>query len=126
MPSVFATRFFDVASPRLRDHFGEAVSLVRGAVETTGVTAVVTTHEYQGDGQDGFVTTFVFTDFVFDVADYVFSSVVVAPRKGDHIKRTVDGTTYTYEVLPVPSGRVCEWSDKSVGQWRVHAKFIDS
>lgn len=125
MSSRFAGRFCDVASPRLKDWLGEVVSLVRGGIETQGVTARVILQEYQGEGEDGLTTTFILTDFVLDIDDYEFGGGAVEPRKGDRIKRVIGSTTHTYEVLPVPNGRVCEWADASGDRWKIHAKHID-
>ena len=116
---------FAAASDLLSEAFGEEISLVRGGNTTTGVTAEVTTHKYQGEGEEGFITTFVFTDFVIAIADYAFASTVATPRKGDRILRVIDSVTHTYEVLPIPGGRECEWSDDSGNQWLCHAKHID-
>jgi len=116
---------FAAANDLLAEAFGEQVTLQRGATEVEGVTAQVFTQEYQGEDEDGFATTWVFTDFVLDMDDYDFGGGAVEPRKGDRIKRTIDGTVHTYEVLPIPSGRVCEWGDTSGDEWRIHAKHID-
>jgi hypothetical protein len=115
---------FAAANDLLAEAFGGEVSLVRGYAERPGVTAQVFIQEYQGGGEDDMVTTLVFTDFLIDMDDYDFGDGPVEPRRGDRIKRTVGGTTHTYEVLPTPSGRVCEWGDTSGDEWRIHTKHI--
>lgn len=125
MSSSFASDFA-AANDLLSEAFGEEVTLVRGPTEVEEVTAEVLTQEYQGESEDGrFTTTYVFTDFLLDMDDYDFGLGPKEPRKGDRIKRTIGGTVHTYEVLPTPSGRCCEWGDTSGDMWLVHTKHID-
>lgn len=116
---------FAAANDLLSEAFGEEVSLVRSGVEVAGITAQVTLQEYQGEGDDGMTTSFVFTDFVLDMDDYDFGVGAVEPRRGDRIERTINSVAHTYEVLPAPNGRVCEWADASGDEWRIHTKHID-
>lgn len=125
MPSAFATRFAESARPMLYDRFGESVTISRGDASTAGVTARVMSQEYQGEGEDGMTTTFISTDFVLGIDDYEFGSGAVEPRKGDRIARTIGSTAHTYEVLPAPNGRVCEWAEASGDEWKIHTKHID-
>lgn len=116
---------FAAASDLLSEAFGEEVSLVRSTSTTAGVTAEVTIHTYESGDEDGFRTTFVSTDFVIAIADYAFASTATTPRTGDRIKRTIDSVEHTYEVLPIPGGRECQWADESGTQWLIHSTHID-
>lgn len=115
---------FAAANDLLSEAFGEEVTLVRNRIETAGVSAQVTLQNYQGETDEGIITTFVFTDFLIDIDDYEFGDGAVEPRRGDRIERSVSGTTHTYEVLPVPNGRVAEWGDTSGDEWLIHTKHV--
>jgi hypothetical protein len=116
---------FNAANDLFAEAFGEQVSLVRGATESSGtVTAQVTMHSYSGENFDGLTTTVEMTDIVLDMDDYDFGSGAVTPRSGDRIKRTINEIVNTYEVAPVPSGRSAE-PDVDRHEWLIHTNHID-
>ena len=113
------------ANSQLAEVFGDLVTLVRKSfAETTGVTAQVMQQMYVGEDDDGIGTTLISDDFVINMDDYKFADAVVTPRSGDQIKRTIDSTVYTYDVVSAPDGRCCV-PDVDREEWLIHTTFID-
>jgi len=102
MPSVFANRFFDVASPRLKQHLGEAVTLSRGSSETVDVTAAWLDEDSEIETQRrmGVKASFVDREWVITKTDYAIDGSAVTPAAGD---RLVDSDGVTWELMSRPN-----------------------
>lgn len=64
-------------------------------------------------------------DYIVNIDDYRFNAVAVKPQKGDKITETVDGTKYTYEVLPFNKEPVWLYSGTYRTAYRIHTKQIN-
>jgi len=125
MPSVFATRFFDVASPRLKDVLGEAVTLSRGATTpTTGVTAswIANGSEIQTQTRMGVKTSFIDREWLITQADYVIDGAAVEPAAGD---RLLDSDGVTWEIMSQPNMPAVESYGGGL-EWLLRTKRIST
>ncbi len=115
---------FAAVDAMLAEVFGGTVSIHRGTLETTGVTAEATSRDHDVEDIDGLVTIANVRDYVIDVADYTFSDDIVTPRNGDKIKETIGETTHVFEVLPLANRPSVEWLGNQKPQWLIHTKLI--
>lgn len=124
MPSSFATRFSESARPSLDDRFGESVTLSRGGVSTTDVTArcVRRGAEIQTQTRMGVKTSFVDREWVIVVAAYIINSSVVTPAAGDRI---IDSDGTTWELMNQPNMPAHEPNAGGL-EWLVRTKRIAS
>lgn len=124
MPSTFATRFFDVASPRLEDMLGGVVTISRGELSTADVNAAWLDEgaEIQTITQMGVKTSFIDREWVIDQADYVIDSVAVDPAAGDRI---TDSDSTVWEVMSQPNMPAVEPYGGNQ-QWLLRTKRIAS
>jgi len=95
MPSVFATRFYDTASPRLRDHLGEVVAISRGTLSTASVTVTWLSEgsAIQTETRMGVKTSFIDREWLITKAAYVIDGSAVVPAVGDRVTDS-DGTVW--------------------------------
>lgn len=96
MPSAFDS-LMQSASGMLDQHFGETVTIQRGEVETTGVTASWTSQEAVVQSPDGIHTAIVDRYWIVRKSRYTISGAVTTPRTGDLL---TDESSQTWEVLP--------------------------
>jgi hypothetical protein len=122
MPSVFATRFVENASPRLRDHLGEVVTISRGASSTAGVTATWLSEgsEIQTQTRLGVKTSFIDREWVIPKANYLIDGSAVTPASGD---RLTDTDSTVWEVMAQPNMPAFE-SYLGGWQWILRTKRI--
>lgn len=97
MGSLFDTLMADCASPMLDQHFGEAVSITRGANTTAGVTASWTTQAEETVTTDDKHTAVVDRFWFVKQSAYQVLAVAVEPRTGDQL---TDADGRAWEVLP--------------------------
>ena len=122
MPSVFSNRFFDTASPRLRDHLGEVVAISRGELSTASVTATWLSEgsEIQTQTRMGVKTSFIDREWVITKAAYVIDGSAVTPASGDRLTDS-DGTVW--ELMSQPN--MPAWEPYGGGlQWVLRTKRI--
>jgi hypothetical protein len=96
MPSSFATRFEDVARPRLDDFFGEAITLTRGSNSTEGVIARCVFRDAVIQTAESVKTSHADREWIVVKAEYVIDESAVTPSPGDRL--TTDGGA-TWEVM---------------------------
>lgn len=122
MASVFAERFFDVASPRLQDVLGGAVTLSRGESSTAGIGArwVDDDSETDASTQGRVKTSLRYREFAIAKAVYVIDSVAVTPAPGD---RLLDWDGVTWEVMHQPNMPAREGYGGEL-EWLVRTKEI--
>jgi len=122
MPSVFANRFYDNASPRLRDHLGEAVAVSRGAASTSGVAATWISEgsEIQTQTRMGVKTSFIDREWVIPKTAYIISGSAVTPAAGDRLT-DADGTVW--ELMSQPNMPAWEPYGGNL-QWLLRTKRI--
>lgn len=122
MPSIFSMRFFDVASPRLREHLGEAVTISRGSLSTADVAAtwLSTGSEIQTQTRMGVKTSFVDREWLITKAAYVIDGSAVTPNSGDRLTDS-DGTVW--EVMSQPNMPASEPYGGGL-QWLLRTKRI--
>jgi len=122
MPSVFSNRFYDIASPRLRDHLGEVVSVSRGVSSTAGVTATWIDEgaEIQTQTRMGVKTSFIDREWVITKAAYVIGGSEVTPDAGDRLT-DADGTVW--ELMSQPNMPAWEPYGGNL-QWLLRTKRI--
>lgn len=97
MSSPFDALAAACLSPLCDQHFGETVTLARGAVTTTGVTASWTTQGAEVVSPDGQHTALVDRYWLIAKSRYTVSGSAVEPRTGD---RLTDADSHVWEVLP--------------------------
>jgi hypothetical protein len=120
MPSTFATRFDDIARPRLDDILGEAVTLTRGSSSTEDVIARCVFRDAAIHTADSVKTSHADREWIVVKAEYAIDESAVTPAPGDRL--TTDGGT-TWEVMAtrdVPAKE--EYSGVPV--WLVRTKHI--
>jgi len=119
---VFDTDW-NAADDMFAEVFGGTVSIHRGALSTSDVTATVEEMNHEIDDMDGVVVVARLYDFAIDAADYTFASVTQTPREGDRIKKDIGGTTHVFEVVPL-AFRPCVEPNLEKAQWLIHTKLI--
>lgn len=124
MASTFATRFLDVASPRLEDMFGGAVTISRGANSTPSVNAAWLREgaEIQTITRMGVKTSFIDREWVIDQADYLINGSAVTPASGDRI---TDEDNVVWEVMSQPNMPAVEPYGGKL-QWLLRTKRIST
>lgn len=124
MPSDFATRFAESASPRLDELFADTVTLSRGVNSTAGVTArcVRRGSQIQTQTQMGAKTSYVDREWIIKLTEYVIDESAVTPAAGDRI---VDSDGRTWELMSQPN--MPAWEIYGDGyEWLVRTKRIAS
>ena len=124
MPSVFSTRFYDIASPRLREHLGEVVAISRGEASTSGVAATWLSEgeEIQTQTRMGVKTSFIDREWVITKVAYVFDGSAVTPSAGD---RLTDSGGTVWELMSQPNMPAVEPYGGGL-QWLLRTKRITS
>lgn len=93
MPSTFATRFDEIARPRLDDFLGETVTLARGSSSTEGVIARCVFRDAVIQTADSVKTSHADREWIVAKAGYVIDESAVIPAPGDRLT-TDDGATW--------------------------------
>ena len=124
MPSVFATRFFDVASPRLQEHLGGAVALSRGANSTASVAArwIEEDSDIETQTSIGVMTSHIDREWVIAKTAYLINSVAVTPAAGD---RLTDSDSVVWEVMSQPGLPAAEPYGGNL-EWLLRTKRIST
>lgn len=104
-----------------RAFFGRTITYTRKDVTPVSLSdgATVNSHDYEINGNDNFPTLVQFWDWTITAAD-----LGLTPRQGDRITETVDGTTSTYEVLPIDKRPVFEALDTAGILLKIHTKKV--
>jgi len=122
MPSVFATRFFDIASPRLKAILGGVVTISRGASSTANVTAAWLSEgsEIETQTRMGVKTSFIDREWIVPKTDYEIDGSAAEPAAGD---RLLDADGVTWEVMSQPNMPAAESYGGGL-EWLVRTKRI--
>ena len=113
MSSAFDELWAESGETAMRAVFGDTVSIRRGTVLTTGITAQKFLGERTLETSDGGTVKFYGAAWVVLKSEYVFSGTESEPRSGD---RVVEASGSEWEVTPIegiaeageqPGGR--EW-----------------
>lgn len=65
-------------------------------------------------------------DFIIDREDLVVIGIQQTPAPGDKIAYTMQGVTYTYEVMEVPGEGAWRWHDEYHKTYRIHGTLVSS
>lgn len=123
MASSFDADYAD-ASSVFAELFGVSVTLTRGGMVTTGVTAEAHQNSYQLVDAEGLTQRVDVRDYVIGLSDYAFGGTAADPRHGDRITETINGTAYTYEVMPLGDSQAATWTRTDGGSWLIHTKRV--
>ena len=120
MTTEFDSLWNDAAVTLTQTVYGEAVTLRRGSVSTSGVIAQKLLGERTVDYGDGGTTKLTGCDWIIAKDAYLVSSAAVTPRTGDRIIES-DGSEW--ELAPVESS--AEYSEQPGGEeWLVSTKRV--
>ena len=86
------------ANKAQRSAAGEAITYKRG-VNSVSLTAVIGTSGFDQVDAMGIVERIESRDYFIEAAKLIIDSALILPGIGDSILETVDGVTYTYEVM---------------------------
>ena len=106
---------------QLRQHNSRPVTYRRG-LATVALRATIGQTEFGQSDMEGMQVTHRIRDFLFPAEELVLDGEITLPALGDRIDETADGKTYTYELLPLPSGELYRYADPYRRQLRVHTK----
>ncbi len=122
---------FDTDWAVVNDMFAETfgvtggVSITRGGLVATAVTAEAYQNAYDVSGEEEFYTSITIRDYVIGVSDYSLGGVAVEPQRGDRIGETIGGVVMIFEVMPIDGGtQVAHWADADADKWLVHTKRV--
>ena len=120
MTSPFDTLWTGTAQVAMSQTFGELVSIRRGAVLSSDITAQRFLGERSIEYDDGGVIKFTGCDWIIAKADYTISSVATTPRPGDRI---IDSDSNEWELTPIEG--TAEVSEQPGGvEWLVMTKKV--
>ena len=120
MPSVFDTRFAEVAAPVLENQFGVVVSIKRGSLTTTGVTAIKINGERKINLDDGNWLNAYDAQWIVVKTRYKVAGVAVNPKSGDRI---IDAEGQHWELKPIDD--MSEVDDRDGGyEWLLRTKRV--
>ena len=120
MPSPFDTLMSAFASPMLDQHFGETISITRGANTTASIIASWIDQAAAVNTTDAKHTAIVDRFWFVKQSDYQITSVEVEPRTGD---RLTDDAGREWEVLPAKSVPSVE-SYAAGDYWKIATKQV--
>lgn len=64
-------------------------------------------------------------DYLIPVASYVLTELgAVEPMVGDRLTETVNGTSKTFEILPITGEPAWRYTDGSLTRYRIHVKRV--
>lgn len=119
MSSAFETMWNATAGPAFQAVFGGVVTIRRGTVSTTGVTAQKFLGERTMETGDGGTLKFYGAAWVIAKSEYAFSGTASEPRNGDRI---IDGGEI-WEVTPIEG--IAEVSEQpGAEEWLIMTKRI--
>jgi len=124
-----SSNLLEKASQWLEDqrtrHATSTVQYVRGS-QAAEVPATVGKTTFELDDGYGVLVRHESRDFLVLVADLILGDVVTLPERGDRIRETQGGTTFTYEVT-APGKEPCwRYSDPYRNTLRIHTKQIET
>lgn len=124
--SPFDAMFHLAGAPALRQTFSVRVTLQRqGATDTSNVAAEPRKREYEDVvPTEGMPDRIEHRDYVIEVAEYAFGGTASEPRRGDRIVESINGTSYTFEVLPLGNSLAAQHEDASGKRWMIHTKKV--
>jgi hypothetical protein len=114
---------------RLRDRLmarnSKTVTIIRGALSTTGVPTMLGSQLLKVTSAEGEPQTIrTDKDFLIAKGDYEIGTVAVEPLRGDRIVETIDGVEATYELLPYGDEPIYRWADEYRKVYRIHTKRV--
>jgi hypothetical protein len=122
MVSRFEELYVESAVEMLSDLFGDTVAYHREG-DSVSLTAIQSNRLYRVPDVEGFTVEVQVEDFRLVAADLRLSGVVITPRSGDRIRRTISGVVHVYEVLPL-ANRPCFEHRVGSALIDVHTKFV--
>jgi hypothetical protein len=118
MPSLFTTRFEDVAMPMLENQLGFSVVFKVGATSSAAFTALATDREYEAvELETGLQFKLTSRDWLLPASSLVISGALVVPRAGHRI---VDGSD-EYEIVPIAGKPAVE---KQEYRYLCHSQWV--
>ena len=108
---------------QFKAHVSRDVTYQRG-VQQIVVKATVGRTEFEQADESGIVTTHQSRDYLIHAADLVLGGGPTLPEPGDRIVEVVGSTTYTHEVMAIPSGEHYRFSDPYRVLLRIHTKLV--
>lgn len=111
------------ANKAQRSAAGEAITYKRG-VNSVSLTAVIGTSGFDQVDAMGIVERIESRDYFIEAAKLIIDSALILPGIGDSILETVDGVTYTYEVMTLDGQPAWRYSDPYRDKLRIHTKQI--
>ena len=120
MPSSFDALYPAHCQPMLDQHFGEPVTLQRGAATTPAVTASWTDQAGRIESADGSMIILVDRVWLVKKTAYLIGGVAVEPQKGD---RLIDAAGATWEILPNVAGPAVA-SYAGGHEWEIKTKQV--
>jgi hypothetical protein len=117
-------RAIAAAMNTLRQVAGVTVTYQRGAARVT-LRATPARTEYDEVSAEGLVIRQQLRDYLVRASDLVLGGAATLPAEGDEILESdaQTGKTYTYRVLPVPSGETWRYADPHRQELRIHTKL---
>lgn len=107
-----------------KDHASRTVTYKRGADEVE-LEATKGASPHSSKDQYGFAYRVKSVDWLLTAADLILDGSETTPQRGDIIEEVIDGTTFTYEVMPFGEDPEWRWSDVPAHTtMRVHTKEI--
>lgn len=103
--------------------FGDSITYSRGTNSVT-ITAIAAEINREVEDEDGVPVQLQRRTYEINAADLVVGGNAITPRPGDLIAESINGTTQTFEVLPLGSKPCFDWLDSQHRRVLVYAKRI--
>jgi hypothetical protein len=104
---------------------GRSIIYHRSSDVSGTISGVCSKVEYEVlDRDEGAMTAVTFDDWLFTASELIVNGTAITPRIGDQITETLNGTTITYEVLPIDKRPCFEFADSSGILLTVHTKRV--
>lgn len=109
---------------RMKQTKGVTVTYTRLGVGSVTLTAWVGRTQDAAEGENIRIE-FGDRDYLIEAADLVLGGVAVEPKDADRITETINGTSVTFEVMPLNTGSAgWRWSDDGRTAYRLHTKRV--
>jgi hypothetical protein len=108
-----------------RKYLAQTVTYLRDAAPAAislQLLATVGTTTFQSDDGAGGVIVTQSRDYLIDAADLVVADEQILPVPGDRVIETVNGRTFSYEVMAMGDEPAWRWADVYHRTLRVHTK----
>ena len=105
-------------------HMATEVTYARSK-QTVTLNATIGRTEFEVNDQYGGLIRSQARDFIVRTEDLVLGGEPTLPQRGDRIIETIDGRTYTHEVMSV-MGDLWKYGDEHRHSLRIHTRHIDT